>query len=134
VDIASIQATRVFQGIARCNAALIDLSEVVRLSPEVTAVVRGLDFRGYQTGTVIEGYVDAELTSGKAICGWLEVRWTEEHWIIETRVLVNDATGQRTYKEFAERAPQTLDDFLVQLNDATSNLVGFLGGVDFKEV
>jgi hypothetical protein len=37
-----------------------------------------------------------------------------QHWLIYTSLLVNDEHGQRVYKEFVDRNPSTLDEFVVQ--------------------
>ena len=134
MDALSNELTRIFQGIAKSNQVLIDLCESLRFSPFVHAVVRGFDLRTYETDVMIEGFVDAELTSSKAICAWLEIRWNQDNWIIETRVLVNDDHGQPLYEGFPDRTPSTLDDFLLQLQGATSDLVTFFRGINFEDV
>ena len=134
MDSASIQTTRMLRSLARCNEGFIELSQTLRSSPDVTSVVRGFDCRAYQSGTMIEGYSDAELRSGKGICWWLEVTWNEQHWLIRASVLVNDAQGQKIYKEFADRTPTTLDEFVVQLENATSDLVASYSTIILKDV
>jgi hypothetical protein len=47
---------------------------------------------------------------------------------------VNDEHGQRPYKEFADRNPTTLDEFVVQLDDAYSELIKSYNAIDLKEV
>ena len=73
MDSVSMQTTRMLHSLARCNESFIELSQTLRASPNIANVVRGLDCRAYQSGTMIEAYVDAELTSGKGICWWLEI-------------------------------------------------------------
>jgi len=134
MDAASRQAVTMLEALARCSASFVDLSQTLRASPSVTAVVRGFDCRGYQSGTTVEAYADAELANGQSICWWLEITWNEQHWLIHTSVLVNDEHGQRPYKEFADRNPTTLDEFVVQLEDAYSELIKSYNAIDLKEV
>ncbi len=88
------------------------------------------NLRRYQSGTNLETYVEAELEDGKVICWWLEVGWNREQWRIEPSVLVNDDHGQRVLKDFPATTLQTLDDFIGQLKEATSDLAAYARSMD----
>jgi hypothetical protein len=123
MDIASKNASRLLEALAESKGTLTDFARQLRSQPEVVRVLTNFEPREYQTGFVLEGYVDAELRNGKAMAWWLEARWNESLWTIESRVLVNDDQGQYTFREFPERTAETLDDCIAQLALATTELI-----------
>lgn len=130
MDAESKQAANLLEIIADSNEKLITLSQGLRSKTEVIRVLHSLECRRYSTGTVLQGYVDAEIQNGKAICWWLEVHWGEGKWVIESRVLVNSDQGQETAKEFPDRVSETFSEFIVQLGQVTSELVSSVGIID----
>jgi len=83
---------------------------------------------------MIEAYAEAELTNGNSICWWLELNWNEPNWLIEASVLVNDNQGQMTLKEFQDKTANSVDDLVVQLRNAISELVASADAIDLKAV
>ena len=130
MDMQSKQAIDLLEVIADSNEKFIALSQSLRLNPVVTHVLHSLECRKYATGTVLQGYVDAEIQNGKAICWWLEVHWGEGKWIIESRVSVTDDQGQDTIKEFSDKASETFSEFIIQLRQATTELMSFTEMID----
>jgi hypothetical protein len=130
MDTDNKQALKLLHSIALSNEMLITLSQSLRARPDVIQVLHSLEARNHQSGAALEGYVDAELANGKAICWWLDASWQGEHWAIETSILVNDDQGQHKLKDFKDRAPKTLDDFVVQLEEATFELTAAIDSID----
>jgi len=134
VNETSLPAIRLLESLAHCNEALIELCLSLRSSPHVTNVQRRFDCRAYETGVMIEAYAEAELTNGNSICWWLELNWNEPNWLIEASVLVNDNQGQMTLKEFQDKTANSVDDLVVQLRNAISELVASADAIDLKAV
>lgn len=134
MDVESMQVAKLLMAIAETNEKFIALSQDLRSRPEIIRVLHSLECRKYGTGVGLEGYVDAELKNGKAICWWLEVHWNEEKWLIESRILVNSDQGQDTIKEFPEKVSGTLDEFIAHLELATNELINSIRTIDLTAV
>ena len=132
MDAESERAIRVLECIAACNEELMALSRWLESVPGIKGVTRALEFRAYKSGTMLEAYVEAELAEGKALCWWLDVSWNDQHWRIEPSVLVNDTQGQRVLRDFLEKTPRTVDDFIDQLKEATSDLAAYARSMDLS--
>lgn len=116
------QALELLGGIARSNEMLITLSQDLRTMPEVVRVLHSLEARNHPSGAALEGYVDAELHNGKAICWWMDVYWKEEQWIIDCSILVQTDEGQQVVKEFPEKTASSIEEFVNRLDEATREL------------
>ena len=130
MDIESIQVAQLLMVIAETNEKFIAFSQDLRSRPEVIRVLHSFECRKYGEGVGFEGYVDAELHNGRAVCWWLEVHWSEERWLIESRILVNSDQGQDPIKEFPEKVSDTLGGFIAQLEQVIAELVGSIGTID----
>jgi hypothetical protein len=130
MDVKSKQAIDLLEMIADSNEKFIALSQYLRSKSTVIRVLHSFECRKYATGAMLQGYVDAEVQNGKAICWWLEVHWGKGKWVIEFRVLVNGDQGQETIKEFPDKISETFSEFIDQLEQATSELVGYVEIID----
>ena len=129
MDEASGQSIRVLECIAGCNEKLIELSQWLRSFPAITAS-RGFECRAYDSGTTLEGYVEVELDEKTTLCWWLDVTWNNANWLIQSSVLLNNEAGQTRLKDFPSRMPTTVDDFINQMNEATSDLIAYAQSMD----
>ena len=120
-------AIELLEALASSNEKLTKLAQLVRGQHEVIRVVNSLECRKYLTGSMLEGYVDAELRNGKALCWYLEVRWSDASWIIDTQILINDSEGQVTAHQFENRTAYTLQEFLKLFDEAVEELTQFDG-------
>jgi hypothetical protein len=134
MDEIGTEIRRVLESLAKCNEMLVGLAQKLRQTAGTVDVRRGFELRAYQSGVLLEGYVEAELESSKVLCGWIESSWNEQSWLVETSVLLNDETGQRTYHKFEDRTPSTVDDLVQQLQDAVSDLISFFARIDLSSV
>ena len=123
MDAESRESTRVLEAIAKCNEQFIALSHWLR-SSGYKGVTQGVDCRAYETGTMLEAYVEAELSDGRIICWWLDISWNQASWRIASSVVLNNDDGQEVLKSFPDKTPITLSDFVDQLQEASSDLVG----------
>ncbi|MCA9933100.1 MAG: hypothetical protein KC415_04215 [Anaerolineales bacterium] len=134
MDTKSQNAVRMLEVIARCNHEMVKLGSTLRLRQQVTEIKRSLECVLYTDTVLLEGYVDAELQTGKAIAWCLEMSWNSDRWLIETSVLVNDEHGQNSIKEFPVRIAETLDECLKQLTSATMELVNSANSINLTTV
>jgi hypothetical protein len=130
IDVNSKQAIGLLEAIATGNEKLISLSETLRSHPAVVRALRGFDCRYYQTGVMVEWYVDAELQNGYAMSWWVDLSWTETNWVIEAKILINRDQGQEVLKEFSEQFPNTLKDLISQLKETISTLADSSTNID----
>lgn len=122
MDAESRGAARVLAALAASNEGLIALKRRLRENPEVTSVQQSLTLRDYQSGPVVEAFVDAELTSGRAVACWLEIHWGEAGWVVDYAVRVNHDGGEDVVRSFEPRRAKTIDDFVAQLEASVADL------------
>jgi len=72
---------------------------------------------------VFQWSVDVALKNGNAVWWALDVLWDENEWIIESRVELPGDYGPNTLKAFPDRCAQTVDEFVMQLDEATTQLL-----------
>ena len=130
MDVVGTAGAEVLEAVAAANEKLIDLAARLRKRPEVRQVVRGLDCRRYASGAMLEGYVDAELTAGRALSWWLEVHWGQGAWVIESDVRVVHDAGQDGVQELPTRCAVGLDEFTRELAQAVDALVASADTID----
>jgi|GEM_PF-2337539 len=125
MDINSKQVTIVLEAIATTCEALITMSQQLRANSQVESAMYSLNFRKYQPwGVMIELDVSAWLKKqDKSISWWLEIGWNEGHWVIEHSILTNENDIQETLKEFETKTPQSINELIEQLEEATSDLI-----------
>jgi hypothetical protein len=131
MDNESKYAVKILEALATCNSIFTELAAKVRNQANVTRVIHNLECRQYQSEFCIEGYVDAELHDGNAVAWYLEVRWNDEVWVIESRILVNDPQGQYTLKQFPDKIIKTLDEFAEEILKTALDLSNTLDSMDF---
>jgi hypothetical protein len=128
MDSNSENVIRLLEMLAACNTKFIHHASLLEKQPEVKEATTRFECRRCGMETLIEGYVDAELQSGKAVCWYLEVRWDANHtWLIDTRILINHAGGQDTGHKFPDRMTSEFNEFLNNLQEATEELISFDG-------
>lgn len=126
MDTESKVVVKFLEALASSKHQFAELAQRLRSRPNITRVLHSLECLQYETHVSLEGYVDIELSSGKAVALWLEVTWNDKQWTIESRVLLNDnqpQSVQEVIREFPDRTSETLDDCIKQLLQATSDLV-----------
>lgn len=128
MDNTSDSAIKLLEMLATCNTKFINHASFLEKQHEVKVVTTRFECRKFGTETLIEGYVDAELINGKAVCWYLEVKWdASQNWFIDTRILINGTGGQDTAHKFLDRTTDNFQDFLENLMKATEELIAFEG-------
>jgi len=110
-------------GISLINEALLELAHSLRDKPGVSGAKRGFDIRRYKTGPVLEAFVDVETRSGKAYSWWLDARWEQSVWTVESSVRMIHQKGQDLLVRFPVRESQAVSEFLEHLKSATDELI-----------
>jgi hypothetical protein len=131
VDRASILTSQLLDEVCLMNEAFITLAVDFRSRPEVARVMRGCDLRKYTTGAVLEAYVDVETQKAQAFSWWLEMRWDQHQWFIESSVRQSHQDGQDVRIEFPNRVAESLDDLVKHLRHATYDLLAAAQDFDF---
>ena len=134
MDTPSRDVVRMLEAIADSNSQFIELASRLRSRPDITRVHHDLDCRKYLTGSVVQIYVEAELESANSVTWWLDLRWNEDHWFVEGRVLVDNDQGQDTVREYPDRTADTLDACIKDLLQVTADLVSSVDSIDFAVV
>lgn len=100
-----------------------DLAEMLRLTaqavardPAVASVQHSVEFKRYTSGPIVEGYVDAELKIGLAVCWWIEVWWSSDPIKGEAEISVTDHQGQYSVVLWREQ-DRDWDSFLERMTE-----------------
>ena len=131
MDYESKSATKVLAALAESYNRGVALARRFQAMPEVERV--SFDFDCYKNQNhweygggppyVFDWYVDVLLKNGNSIWWKLDVQWDEDNWVIESSVELPGEYGPNTLKEFPDRLAETVDQFIAQLDEATSQLL-----------
>ena len=131
MDSDSKQATRILVALAESSGRSMALVHSFPALPEIEKV--SFDFDCYKNQSywefgngspyIFNWYVDVALKNGNAIWWALDVQWDENKWIIETRVELPSDYSPNILKEFPDRFAGTVDEFISELNEATTQLL-----------
>lgn len=114
------------EALAVAREQLIRASVELRRLPDVERVGTGLDCRGYQSGSALETYVEAEFRAGYTLTWWLEITWNRE-WMIAARIYRDDDVGQTTLRHFADRVASDPREFVVLLAEVVDEVSESIG-------
>jgi len=109
--------------LAEINRILRDHAVQLRRSSSVRNVQAALETVSYLNGPTLEGYVDAELTSGDSVCWCLDVRWDKDLWTIEATLDRKTGGRQETVKELPVETVRNVEDFLPALRRTVCDLL-----------
>ena len=123
MDEYSQQVVLFLEALAQCNAEFIALRHRLSHHPEVITVHRLIECHPYQTGSMLDGYVEAELRTGIACTWWFDLTWTSEQWTIDSKVTVNADQGQEVIHEYPPLHSQTVVQCVSDLIHTISVLV-----------
>jgi hypothetical protein len=123
MDSPSQYAIRAFEALAAGNEQLAALTRRLRERPGVESAQHSLDARWYESGPMIEMYVEVELSNGKAMVWGVDLRWDSSQWLIQCFARANDREGQFPLHEFRDRSAITFDEMLVCVRQALDALL-----------
>lgn len=92
--------------LAVLSEQLVEHAAELRARPEVVHVARGVDVRMYESGPVLELYVDAELRNGRALTWWIDLHPEEASLVVSTRVLRMRDSDQEVVLSFSREDAQ----------------------------
>jgi len=116
-------ARQVLDTVAGITALFRAHAIATRRRRRVTKVISRVEIPKYETGAMIEGYVDAELDNGAAVSWLLDVSWNDEAWNVEARLARSTKEGQEVLQELPAETTQELGDFLAGLVRTTERLL-----------
>ena len=106
--VAIAAGSHVLRLLAALNEHLVEHAIARRARPEVARVARGADVRLYESGSVLDLSVDAELRNGRALTWWVDVRPEEEILAVSTRVLRMRDSDQEVVLFFSRENAQDM--------------------------
>lgn len=120
---AAAVAKQLLEVLAETNRLFRD--HVVRLgrSSVATKAQARLEVASYRNGSVIEGYVDAELANGESVCWLLDVRWDPDSWTINASLATQSGDRQETLRELPSQTVNDFDSFLQTLKRVAIELL-----------
>jgi hypothetical protein len=131
MDSESKQATRVLAALAENSNRSMALVHRFQAMPEVEQV--SFDFECFKnhsywefgTGSpyIYQWYVDVALKNGNAIWWAIDIEWDVDKWIVESRVELPSDRSPIILKRFPDRHAETVDEFVRQLAEATTQLL-----------
>ena len=113
-----ITGISMFRAICAANEFLIAFSASLRHAPGVSEVTTNVDSRDLVSGPYIALYTDIELECGDALTYWCELRPVRSELVIEGRLSLTDADGERTIR--------VIPDVPVDSTRFESQLVGII--------
>ena len=120
-------AISMLRAVCAANELLIAFAAHVRQTPGVRAVTTTVDCRDLVSGPYIALYADIELECGDALTHWCELLPAREELVIEARLSMTDADGQRTIRALPDVRvdPVRFESQLVEvIRDLTSGTAG----------
>ncbi len=127
-----VVARRLLEALAETNRLFRDHAVALRRSPGVASAQASLEVCSYESGPVVEGYVDATLANGDGICWCLDVRWDERCWTIEATLDRRSGDRQKTIAELPVERASEVDEFVSTLKRVVAELLS-LSIPEFKE-
>ncbi len=100
---------------------LDNLAAKLRRYSDVSDVYVHFGPREYDSGLLIETYVEAELTDGRALLWWLEMRDGPDYRV-EAALVLTDEEGQRTLQTIQEQEVASLPETLRAFAAAAESL------------
>jgi hypothetical protein len=116
-------AKRLLGALAVTDRLLRDHAVQLRRSSAVAKAHACLEVVSYENGPVLEGYVEAELTSGDTVCWGLDVRWTQASWNLEATLDRKIGDRQETVKELPAESATDFESFLELLGRVLKDLL-----------
>jgi hypothetical protein len=116
-------ARQLLEAIAGIHALFKNQAIAIRDLPDISETSFSVQVVRYKNGSVLEGYVDADLSNGIGINSLLDVSWSGESWRIEARLARSTTSGQETLKELPTEVVHQFDEFVTTLNRVARELL-----------
>jgi hypothetical protein len=127
-----VVARRVLGTLAEVKDLFRIHSIAIRRMNGVQRTLHAVEVIKYETGPVLEGYMDAELADGTILSWLLDVSWTEDSWMIEAKTARSAGGEQDILEALPSANVHSLDEFIQNLMEAVRRLLelrpSFLAG------
>jgi hypothetical protein len=130
MDRDSETALKLLRSISFCHTSMKRLETQVRELPYVTKVTRWFELGDHDYGILIEDYVAAELSNGKAVDWCLVITLSSGGWDIQADVRVNDDLGQDVLTSLPVEESLTLDQAIIKVKILVTELTSMIGVID----
>ncbi|HEU5002705.1 MAG TPA: hypothetical protein VFW71_08000 [Actinomycetota bacterium] len=130
----SVAAERVISLLAELTRLLSDFAAELGRESSVRSSTAAVTPRTYGTRDRVECYVDAELASGHAVGCWLEFRFEDGSWIVESSIRVNGDEGEDELLGLPTRYAVDDEELVAEVRGAAVALIGAVRQLDFSEL
>lgn len=113
-----MKAETLYEAVMPYKNIIETLATSMRKNPAVVAVSSDLELRRYESGPIIEAYVEAELSNSEAVTWWLDVRPSGTKWSFEARILGHDDLGETTLHVFPIEVAVSREGCIKAFHDA----------------
>jgi hypothetical protein len=117
-----IEGVRSLRALGDAREAFLRSARAAESIESVVRVQSGLDARVYESGPMIELFLDVALMSEDAVVAWLDVVLADDETTIRPSLRWLRAEGE-TVHELAERFATTETEFAVELSGACRQLL-----------
>ena len=93
-----------------------------RKESEIKEVHHGFDLRRCENGSLMDLYLEAEMTTGVAYCWWIEIRFTSAEWSIESSLSETEDGQQNTLSNLGRCGSRSLQEFFPSLEMVVNRL------------
>lgn len=123
-DLRDAAVKQFLETLGEINRLLRDHAVQLRRSFGVTKVLTDLEVIAYRDGTLVEGYVEAELTSGDVVVWLLDIRWTEHSWTVDAALERKSRDRQESVRELPTGTAADFGGFINELKRVVRELLG----------
>lgn len=124
-----IEGVRSLRALGDAREAFLRSARAAEGIEAVERVQSGLDARVYESGPMIELFLDVALTSEDAVVAWLDVVLADDETTIRPSLRLLGADGE-TVHEYAQRFATTEAEFALELAGACRQLLDAFGKVN----
>jgi hypothetical protein len=127
-------AMSLVQIVAESNEKFMDMCRKLDNKKEVIKTIRDLEFRNYESGSMIEMYIEANFKINKFVCWFIDCSFKEQTWIIDSRVCLTDDSGQSVIEEYPELHTISVEHFINNLKKSVSLIESSIDNFDFSSL
>ena len=114
---------KTLKALGEANRLLREHAVEVERMPGVKSTTTRLEVVEYQSGSMVEGFVEAEMQNNTGLCWCLDVRWTDESFKIEATLDRNSSCETETIKRVPLEVVHNVEDFPGVLIRVTRDLL-----------
>jgi hypothetical protein len=127
-------AASIVSALALIDERFSELASDLRQRDAVSSTSVAVSPKHYADGDRVECYVDAELRSGNGVGGWLELRFVDGSWIIESSVKHNTEKGETEILGLPTRYAVDDEELMGELSGASAGLVSAVNSLDLADL